>query len=53
MSAEIILFVPRANPSRKEPPAFDSNHYHLDRSDLVKVEDTAPCEYVAPDGDCA
>lgn len=47
MSAQIIMFVPRPNPNRKEPPAFDAyDHRTIDYSNLVQTTAThePPCE---------
>lgn len=55
MSAEIIQFVPKANSNRDvldrmigvPPQPYSSRDPHDPNVD------TAPSEYVAPDGDCA
>lgn len=60
MSAEIIQFVPKANPNRDAPlcnapdaPIRDFSKVAIDTSFYFTWPDTAPSEYLAPDGDCA
>lgn len=51
MTAQIIMFVPRPNPDRKEPPAFD---YSLDHSTLIQAQadPEMPCDVGFHPTDC-
>lgn len=58
MSAEIVQFVPKANPNRDTPSApVVIDGYAFRSMPDATYADTAPCEmsfpFVAPDGDCA